>query len=104
MDRAGFVHTGSCRWGSCMDDHWKPHVISPAGLGVEPRVDALVDYLRAIPDLDRTLVEEQPLVIRGFGVCPEPLDEVMDLLLPNRMAYVYGTALRSQVGKNVYTA
>jgi alpha-ketoglutarate-dependent taurine dioxygenase len=87
-----------------MNDHWMPREISPEGLGVEASACALVDYLRAAPDIHGLLVESKALVFRGFGVTADKRDEVMDLLLPNRLPYVYGNAPRMKVGKNVYTS
>lgn len=35
---------------------------------------------------------------------PGALDDVLDLLLPNRLAYVHGNSPRTKVGSNVYTS
>lgn len=86
-----------------MEADWKPREISPESLGAEAGVETLVDYLRAIPDLDQLLIPAKAVVFRGFGVNRDTLDQVMDLLLPSRLPYVYGNAPRSKVGKNLYT-
>jgi alpha-ketoglutarate-dependent taurine dioxygenase len=67
---------------------------------------ALVDRLTGLgPDgLNKLLTEEKALVFRGYGVTPETLDGVLDLLLPNRLAYVHGNSPRTKVGSNVYTS
>ncbi|MER6502073.1 TauD/TfdA family dioxygenase [Streptomyces sp. NPDC001455] len=89
-----------------MDAHstWKPLVITPADIGAEPAPDALVGHLRGLDDLGALLVAEKALVFRGFRVSPAELDDVMDLLLPNRLAYVHGNSPRTKVGRNVYTS
>ncbi|WP_449352583.1 TauD/TfdA family dioxygenase [Streptomyces shaanxiensis] len=67
--------------------------------------DELVDRLQAMGDeLGELLVQEKALVFRGFGVTPGSLDGVLDLLLPNRLAYVHGNSPRTKVGSNVYTS
>ncbi|WP_112248831.1 TauD/TfdA family dioxygenase [Kribbella monticola] len=83
---------------------WEPRVITPAEAGVAPSAAGLIDYLRDRTDLDDLLVEEKALVFRGFGVDPDHLDPVMDLLLPGRLAYVHGNSPRTKVGDNVYTS
>lgn len=55
-------------------------------------------------ELGELLVQEKALVFRGFGVTPGSLDGVLDLLLPNRLAYVHGNSPRTKVGSNVYTS
>ncbi|MFE6763986.1 TauD/TfdA family dioxygenase [Streptomyces sp. NPDC057689] len=67
--------------------------------------DELVERLKAMGDeLGDLLVQEKALVFRGFGVTPTALDDVLDLLLPNRLAYVHGNSPRTKVGSNVYTS
>ncbi|MFJ8147811.1 TauD/TfdA family dioxygenase [Streptomyces sp. NPDC096094] len=67
--------------------------------------EELVDRLKAMGDeLGELLVQEKALVFRGFGVTPAALDDVLDLLLPNRLAYVHGNSPRTKVGSNVYTS
>ncbi|WP_214102981.1 TauD/TfdA family dioxygenase [Acrocarpospora catenulata] len=77
---------------------WQPYEIVPEGPG-----QTLAGYLRANP-VDDLLVQEKALVFRGFGVTEETLDAPMDLLLPNRLAYVHGNSPRTKVGQNLYTS
>ncbi len=83
---------------------WKPREIGPAEVGVRADADGLVDYLRGESGLDEMLTAGKALVFRDFGVTADTLDGVMDLLLPNRLAYVHGNSPRTKVGKNVYTS
>ncbi|MEH1014329.1 TauD/TfdA family dioxygenase [Micromonospora sp. CPCC 206060] len=84
-------------------ESWKPLEISPESAGCAPSAEALVEYLAGL-DLTALLTAEKALVFRGFGVRPETLDPVMDLLLPRRLAYVHGNSPRTKVGRNVYTS
>ncbi|WP_327028802.1 TauD/TfdA family dioxygenase [Micromonospora sp. NBC_01740] len=88
-----------------MNEHasWKPLEITPESAGCAPSAEGLVDHLREL-DLAEVLTAEKALVFRGFGVRPETLDPVMDLLLPRRLAYVHGNSPRTKVGRNVYTS
>ncbi|MGN9768558.1 TauD/TfdA family dioxygenase [Micromonospora sp. SD12] len=88
-----------------MNEHasWKPLEITPESAGCAPSAEGLVDHLREL-DLAQVLTAEKALVFRGFGVRPETLDPVMDLLLPRRLAYVHGNSPRTKVGRNVYTS
>jgi alpha-ketoglutarate-dependent taurine dioxygenase len=89
-----------------MDNHesWTPHVITPASAGVDTSTTGLLAYLKALPSLGDLLTLEKALVFRGFLVTGETLDSVMDMLLPNRRAYVHGNSPRSKVGDNIYTS
>ncbi|MGK5518321.1 TauD/TfdA family dioxygenase [Micromonospora sp. URMC 107] len=82
---------------------WKPLEITPESAGCAPSAEGLVGHLREL-DLAEVLTAEKALVFRGFGVRPETLDPVMDLLLPRRLAYVHGNSPRTKVGRNVYTS
>ncbi|MFI9239246.1 TauD/TfdA family dioxygenase [Streptomyces sp. NPDC053079] len=83
---------------------WAPAEITPAAVGAEASPRGLVEYLGSLPDLAALLTREKALVFRGFGVEAAGLDEVMDLLLPHRLAYVHGNSPRTKVGANVYTS
>ncbi|MCP2243407.1 TauD/TfdA family dioxygenase [Lentzea aerocolonigenes] len=85
-------------------EHWAPLELDPASVGAEPGPQGLIDHLRAATDLGDLLVKHKALVFRGFHVTPEELGDVMDLLLPNRLAYVHGNSPRTKVGQNVYTS
>jgi alpha-ketoglutarate-dependent taurine dioxygenase len=89
-----------------MDGHreWTPLELSPAGTGSAATPAGLMEYLRGVADLGALLAKEKALVFRGFGIARAELDEVMDLLLPNRLAYVHGNSPRTKVGQNVYTS
>lgn len=80
-------------------EKWKPFEVTPTSAG-----GALLDYLADQAELDRMLVKEKALVFRGFGLTTETLDPVLDLLLPQRLAYVHGNSPRSKVGDNLYTS
>ncbi|MFJ8625997.1 TauD/TfdA family dioxygenase [Kitasatospora sp. NPDC093550] len=86
------------------EQNWIPAEIGPADAGAEATPDGLIDYLRGLDDLGGLLAREKALVFRGFGVTPEALGRVYDLLLPNRLAYVHGNSPRTKVGQNVYTS
>lgn len=85
-------------------EQWAPLELDPAGIGAEPGPRGLADHLRGSADLGELLAEHKALVFRGFHVTTSELDEVMDLLLPNRLAYVHGNSPRTKVGQNVYTS
>jgi alpha-ketoglutarate-dependent taurine dioxygenase len=82
---------------------WQPREIDPTKAGVPASADGLVEYLSGL-DVGRDLTESRALVFRGFGVTEDELDPVMDLLLPNRLAYLHGNSPRTKVGRNVYTS
>ncbi|MCA2219513.1 TauD/TfdA family dioxygenase [Jidongwangia harbinensis] len=88
-----------------MSDHatWVPHEIFQHEVGAPPSAAGLISYLRAEP-VDDLLVEKKALIFRGFGVTEETLPEVMDILLPRRLAYVHGNSPRTKVGNNIYTS
>lgn len=79
-----------------MNEDWVPHEIH------HDRVP-LPEHLAGL-DVGALLTEHKALVFRGFGLITSTLDEVMDLLLPNRLAYVHGNSPRTKVGDNVYTS
>jgi alpha-ketoglutarate-dependent taurine dioxygenase len=85
------------------DLSWRPHEVTPSAAGADPTPAGLAAHLRATA-LDDLLVREKALVFRGFGVAEDTLDEVLDLLLPNRLAYVHGNSPRTKVGRNLYTS
>ncbi|SDH33191.1 Taurine dioxygenase, alpha-ketoglutarate-dependent [Lentzea fradiae] len=85
-------------------EHWAPLELDPASAGAGAGPRGLVEHLRASDDLGDLLVKHKALVFRGFHVTQEELGEVMDLLLPNRLAYVHGNSPRTKVGNNVYTS
>ncbi|MCJ1678513.1 TauD/TfdA family dioxygenase [Streptomyces sp. APSN-46.1] len=81
---------------------WSPLEFEAEGKG---SAEELVERLNGLGDqLDDLLVKEKALVFRGFGILPENLDAVFDLILPNRLAYVHGNSPRTKVGSNVYTS
>lgn len=86
------------------DPNWRPLEICPGDVGAAATAEGLVDHLRGLEELEELLVREKALVFRGFGVDADQLDGVLDLLLPNRLAYVHGNSPRTKVGKNVYTS
>ncbi|WP_316775247.1 TauD/TfdA family dioxygenase [Streptomyces sasae] len=86
-----------------MNHNWKPRELNPDEIGTAANAAALAEYLRGI-DLAALLTAEKALVMRGFGVAPGELDDVLDALLPDRLAYVHGNSPRTKVGRNVYTS
>jgi alpha-ketoglutarate-dependent taurine dioxygenase len=82
---------------------WMPGEIDAGGLDVEASPRGLLDHLRTA-DLDTQLVREKALVFRNFHVTEDTLDAVLNLLLPNRLAYKHGNSPRTKVGRNVYTS
>lgn len=78
--------------------------IGPCGVRGEANTRRLADRLRALEDLDGLLVRAKALVFRGFRVAPGELEEILDLLLPGRLAYVHGNSPRAKVGDKVYTS
>ncbi|MGW6979869.1 TauD/TfdA family dioxygenase [Streptomyces sp. NPDC054932] len=82
---------------------WSPLELEAEGAG---GAQELVERLTALggDEFTRLLTREKAVVLRGFGVTPEALDGVLDLLLPNRLAYVHGNSPRTKVGSNVYTS
>jgi alpha-ketoglutarate-dependent taurine dioxygenase len=83
---------------------WAPKEVTPDDAGTEASPQGLISHLRARADLADRLTRHKALVFRGFGVTRAELEEVMDLLLPNRLAYVHGNSPRTKVGENVYTS
>jgi Taurine catabolism dioxygenase TauD, TfdA family len=83
---------------------WAPPEVHPQTVGVEASARGLVSHLRGTGDLGALLATEMAVVFRGFQVGPDEVGEVMDLLLPNRLAYVHGNSPRTKVGQNVYTS
>ena len=83
---------------------WTPREITPAQAEVAPTGSGLVTYLSGRTDLTATLTDARALVFRGFGLTPAEFEQVIDLLLPGRLAYVHGNSPRTKVGDNVYTS
>src|ERR1700722_13068889 len=79
---------------------WRPLEVRTAEAGAEATAVSLADTDRS----DELLTAEKALVFRGFHVAPEDLSTVMDLVLPERLAYVHGNSPRTKVGDNVYTS
>jgi alpha-ketoglutarate-dependent taurine dioxygenase len=84
---------------------WAPlEIMAEIGDGV----DALHAVLVELGDgLGSLLAREKAIVFRGYQVTADRLDPVLDLLLPNRLAYVHGNSPRTKVGSvgdNVYTS
>ncbi|MCC8482393.1 TauD/TfdA family dioxygenase [Streptomyces globisporus] len=83
---------------------WRPREISPEDVGGPATVEGLTDYLRDQEGFGLLLTEAKAVVFRGFGVTEETVESVMDLVLPDRLAYVHGNSPRTKVGKNIYTS
>lgn len=83
---------------------WKPLEITADDAGVDPTPAGLAEFLAGTDKISSMLIAEKALVFRGFQVAESTLEPVMDLLLPNRLAYVHGNSPRSKVGSNIYTS
>ncbi|MET7329822.1 TauD/TfdA family dioxygenase [Nonomuraea sp. NPDC005650] len=82
---------------------WRPREVRPGGEGTG--ADGLRHALAALGDFGDVLTEAKVVVFRDFQVAEQELDTVMDLLLPNRLAYTHGTSPRTKVAAgNVYTS
>ncbi|GIH15539.1 TauD/TfdA family dioxygenase [Rugosimonospora africana] len=83
---------------------WKPMVVQPDEVEVEPSARGLDQWLDSVKDLEVLLVENKALVFRGFGVTADELEQVHERILPNKLPYVHGNSPRTKVGQNVYTS
>ncbi|MFI5567659.1 TauD/TfdA family dioxygenase [Streptomyces sp. NPDC051740] len=81
---------------------WKPFEITADGGRGNP--ETLTELLSGHEDFAGLLAREKAVVFRGFHLTEETLDPVLNLLLPNRLAYVHGNSPRTKVGSNVYTS
>jgi Taurine catabolism dioxygenase TauD, TfdA family len=81
---------------------WKPMEIRPDG--VQASTDGLLELLAGIGDFGELLTQKKVVVFRGFEVTEQRIGSVMDMLLPNRLAYMHGTSPRTKVGGNLYTS
>ncbi|MCX5410106.1 TauD/TfdA family dioxygenase (plasmid) [Streptomyces sp. NBC_00335] len=82
---------------------WAPLEISADGAGADRLAGQLAETAGE-EGLAALLTKEKGIVLRGFGITPDSLPDVLDLLLPNRLAYVHGNSPRTKVGGNVYTS
>ncbi|MFJ9445008.1 TauD/TfdA family dioxygenase [Kitasatospora sp. NPDC101235] len=85
-------------------DVWAPWVIAADGAGGPDRLAGQLAEAAGEEGLERLLTERKGIILRGFGITAQDLDGVLDLLLPNRLAYVHGNSPRTKVGGNVYTS
>lgn len=83
---------------------WRPLRITPGTAGTEPSAAGLCRFLRRQQPLADLLTNAKAVVFTGFAVGPGEAGEVLDLLLPARLAYVRGNSPRTKVGHNVYTS
>ncbi|MBV9445462.1 MAG: TauD/TfdA family dioxygenase [Streptosporangiaceae bacterium] len=84
---------------------WAPFEIRPGDVAAPDNAQGLLEYLHGRgDDLSGLLVGERALVFRGFRVTRSELDDILDLMLPGRLAYVHGNSPRTKVGNNVYTS
>ncbi|MFE7617856.1 TauD/TfdA family dioxygenase [Streptomyces sp. NPDC057496] len=83
---------------------WRPAEISPSSHSLPATADGLADFLRDPGRIAELLAAHKVLALRDFGVSPQELEKIMPLLLPNRLAYVFGNSPRTKVGSNVYTS
>jgi alpha-ketoglutarate-dependent taurine dioxygenase len=83
---------------------WMPLEITPESIGASPGVHTLLEYLSDSEQIDELLYREKAIAFRRFGILAEQFKAVADLLLSNRLAYVYGNSPRTRVGDNIYTS
>lgn len=83
---------------------WQPLEIRPRDVWAGPSGEGLAGFLDDTERVDDLLVKNKALVFRGFRLTRDTLDEVLDRLLANRLAYVHGNSPRTKVGDNVYTS
>ncbi|WP_405559972.1 TauD/TfdA family dioxygenase [Streptomyces canus] len=83
--------------------NWAPHRITPEVARVPATTQGLVEYLGST-DVHDLLDRHLALLFRGFEVDGTTLEDVMPLLLAERLAYVHGNTPRTKVGDNVYTS
>ncbi len=83
---------------------WTPHVVTPDTVGVAANHEGLLAALSDTAKTGELLLAKKALVFRGFGTSKEQVDSALDLMLPNRLAYVHGNSPRTKVGSNVYTS
>ncbi|MEV0116655.1 TauD/TfdA family dioxygenase [Streptomyces sp. NPDC050844] len=83
---------------------WAPHVVTPDTVGVPATHEGLLEATGDTAKTGELLLANKALVFRGFGTSKEQVDSALDLLLPNRLAYVHGNSPRTKVGSNVYTS
>ncbi|MBE1489187.1 TauD/TfdA family dioxygenase [Plantactinospora soyae] len=81
---------------------WRPHEITSESVGGRD-LTGWLDGLGA-DRLGELLVAHRALVLRGFGVTPDSVEQVFDRLVPGRLPYVHGNSPRTRVGRNVYTS
>lgn len=70
---------------------WAPLEISADGAGADRLAGQLAETAGE-EGLAALLTKEKGIVLRGFGITPDSLPDVLDLLLPNRLAYVHGNS------------
>jgi alpha-ketoglutarate-dependent taurine dioxygenase len=87
-----------------MNQGWKPREITPTDVGVASTSEGLRTFLQDIGDIEPLLTAEKAIIFRGFGILPSDLDEVLDLVLPQRLAYIQGNSPRTKLGRNLYTS
>ncbi|MCX5375322.1 TauD/TfdA family dioxygenase [Streptomyces sp. NBC_00091] len=85
-------------------DHTPLLEVTSADTGTEATPEGLLSYLADTENVDRLLLAHKALVFRGFGLTADTVDQALDLILRNRLAYVHGNSPRTKVGDNLYTS
>jgi alpha-ketoglutarate-dependent taurine dioxygenase len=83
---------------------WAPLEITPTSASTPATAEGLMTVLAETAVVDKLLVEHKALVFRGFGLGKAELDQAIDKLLAQRLAYVHGNSPRTKVGANLYTS
>ncbi|MEE1806752.1 TauD/TfdA family dioxygenase [Streptomyces sp. BE133] len=80
---------------------WKPLELRPKG---RTGAEAISELLADKGNFGELLAREKAVVFRDFDVAEQDIETAMDLLLPNRLAYMHGTSPRTKLGGNLYTS
>jgi alpha-ketoglutarate-dependent taurine dioxygenase len=80
---------------------WRPARIIPAAVGVAPTAEGLLSYLDCV-DVTALLAGEKAVLFRGFHIGRDALEDVMSLVVPDRVAHVPGYRPRTRVAHRVY--
>jgi alpha-ketoglutarate-dependent taurine dioxygenase len=78
--------------------------LTSADTGTPATPEGLLSFLADDERVGRLLIEHRALVFRGFGLTVDTVERALDLVLPDRLAYVHGNSPRTKVGDNLYTS
>ncbi|MEU2376585.1 TauD/TfdA family dioxygenase [Streptomyces misionensis] len=78
--------------------------LTAADTGTPATPQGLLSFLADGARFGDLLTEHKAVVFRGFELTADTVDAALDLVLPNRLAYVHGNSPRTKVGDNLYTS